>query len=226
MRRCLVVALVALLAMPQRSDAIWAMESTQWVNRVTLLAQKAQQAEMILIMLRNSQRFPNLPWTRVISNVQRVRSNLVRGLSIYTLARRTGRQFRRTFPGLRNGQLPFAEQYAQWNEVTMDTVEGIVDAMSEETPQIDDAMLVIEELRSQAAAAEGQLEAQQSIAAINAEAVNHLISLRELLSREQAMNATHIAAQLQKEATAEGAAQQFFGFVPQNDTGNRSFTMR
>jgi P-type conjugative transfer protein TrbJ len=192
----------------------YATEFTQILNHGQLVMQYIRQGQQLQQQLRNLQRLPSQTYGPVAADLNSLASVVQGGMALaYSLANLDA-QFRTRFPGYGYNSRTYYVDYRHWFQTSQDTTLGTLRAAGLQGQQLQNEQAVLSALRGMAQTADGHMQALQVANQIAEQQVQQLMKLRALMLVDLPSKQAFQAAQMQRQAAGEAAAEQFFSSGP------------
>ena len=198
------VIYVAIFPTPSVAGGPFATEWTQLLNYATLIKSLLQQSTAVATQfkqwsneLKQGTLLPSLIWSPLISDLTTLAANVRQGQGLaYTMANLDSR-FRTAFPGYMTAGTPYYTQYANWNQINMDTIAGALKSLNIHAGQLTSESGLLNIIHGLARSAVGQNQALQVGTLIADQQVQQLDKMKQLM-----------LTQIQTEATFQGRTIQ------------------
>jgi P-type conjugative transfer protein TrbJ len=225
MRRSVIaVGLCGLLLLQGPAPAqagVFATEFTQILNHGQLIMQYIRQGEQLrqailryADMLRNVKQLPWQTYGPIAADLSALASIVQGGMALaYSLANLDA-EFRMRFRGYGYRSRTYYVDYRNWFQTSLDTTLGTLRAAGLQGQQLQSEQAVLSVLRGMAQTADGRMQALQVANQIAEQQVQQLMKLRELMLADLQSKQAFQAAQMQRQAASEAAAEQFFSSGP------------
>lgn len=195
---------VMIFPAPVVAGGPFATEWTQLLNYATLIKSLLQQSTAVATQfkqwsneIKQGTLLPSLIWSPLSSDLTTLAANVKQGQGLaYTMANLDG-QFRTAFPGYMTAGTPYYTQYANWNQINMDTIAGALKSLNIHAGQLTSESGLLNILHGLAGSAVGQNQALQVGTLIADQQVQQLDKMKQLM-----------LTQIQTEATFQGRTIQ------------------
>lgn len=204
-----------------------ATEFTQLLNHGQLLSQYIRQGlqleealKQTANMLENSQTLTSQVFGPIMNDINELASIVQGGRALAYSMANLNAQFQSRFPGYEYLAHDYFTNYRDWSQTSLDTSLATLRAAGMQGQQLQSEQSILAAVRSMAQTADGRMEALQVANQIAEQEVQQLMKLRELMLADLQSKQTYQASQVQKDAAAEAAVEQFFKYTRQSSSGN------
>lgn len=220
-----VLAVVLGLPIPRAEAGViggFATEWTQIANNLQLISKYIRQGEELATKLKmysdmvvQARPLPMQVFAPIMADIQRLHSIVQTGRSLAYTMGNLDSEFRNRFKGW-GYTGAWYQDYRLWSQTSLDTTLGTLKAANIQAGQMANEEGLLRQLRGMASSADGRLKAVQVANQIAEQQVQQLMKLRQLILADLQSKQAFQAAQMQKAAASEAAAEKFFnlGRVP------------
>lgn len=229
------LAIVALVtSLPKPSQAQWsvtctncASETTQWLNKINMAKQLANQAQQIQTQLsqyqnalQNTAGSKTQIWGNAQAQIQRLNSLLQQSRALTAASKNVDGQFAAKYQGYKayaNSKNQNWQQ--QLNQIERDNNLYALKAASMQNAGLEQDTRTLQNLQALSGNTKGQMEALQVANMMAAQQIEQMQQLRQLLMNQMAMQANYYQIQ-QERAEAERAAHERLNYIPNIPSDN------
>lgn len=229
----IMVAGLLILQMPAAARAQFpfgigfASEATQWLNHGELVNQYLRQGEHLAEalkqtadMVRNSQRFTAQAFGPITNDINELSQIVQGGRALAYSLGNLDATFHNRFPGYSYNAKAYYTDYRDWSQTSLDTTRSTMRAAGLQSDQLQNEQTLLAALRTMSVTADGRMQALQVANQIAEQQVEQLMKLRALMLVDLQSKQAFQAQQIQKDAAAEAATEQFFKYSRQSSSGN------
>ena len=219
-KRLINAFLVFILAVGHNRTAnagVFATELTQLLNHGQLImsyirqgTQLSNELNMYAEQIRNGQALPMHFYGTINSDLTQLAAIVQGGQALAYSLGNLDAQFRATFPGYGTNSNRYFASYKSWSTTALNTLEGTLRAAGLQGSQLTSEEAVLNSLRAQAQAPNGEVRAVQVMSDIAEQQTEQLMKLRQIMLADLSSKQAYQAAQLQKDAARTAATEQFF----------------
>ena len=209
---------------PQRAQAGvlggFATEWTQIANNVQLISGYIRQGEelrqkilMVADMAKQATELPTQIFGPIMADISTLHSVVQNGRALAYSMANLDAEFRNRFTGYGYAGNTWYLKYRDWAQTSLDSSLGALKAANIQASQMSSEEGVLRQLRSMSTSSDGRLKAIQVANQINEQMIQQMMKLRQIILADMQGKQAFQAAQIQKDATATAATEQFFNRV-------------
>ncbi len=208
---------------PARAGVLggFATEWTQIANNVQLITTYIRQGEqlrqeimMVLDMTKQGNVLPSQVFGTVMADLARLHSVVQNGRALAYSMGNLDAEFRNRFSGYGYTGNNWYLKYRDWSQTSLDSSLGALKAANLQASQMDSEEAVLRQLRAMSQSSDGRMKAIEVGNQINEQVVQQMMKLRQIMLADMQGKEAFQAAQIQKDASATAATEQFFNTVP------------
>ncbi len=172
------------------------------VNQAT---QIQHQLENLQYQAKNIRGVSDYQWRDVNNSLDQLNQVSQQGQALSVASSNLDSEFRKQFPDYAQTQTNnnYSTQYQQWNNTTMDTLRGTMDAAGYSATSAKSEETALQQLKSQGANAQGRMQVLQVSTEIAAENVNQLQELKRLMVNQSNAQNAYMAYKVEQQGYQE-----------------------
>ena len=198
----------------------FATEWTQIANNVQLISGYIRQGEelrqkilMVADMAKQATELPMQVFGPIMAEISNLHSVVQNGRALAYSMANLDSEFRNRFTGYGYAGNQWYLKYRDWAQTSLDSSLGALKAANIQASQMSSEEGVLRQLRSMSTSSDGRLKAIQVANQINEQMIQQMMKLRQIMLADLQGKQAFQAAQIQKDATATAATEQFFKYT-------------
>ena len=217
-----VLCVTSLTPQPAQAGVLggFATEWTQIANNVQLISGYIRQGEelrqkilMVADMAKQATELPTQIFGPIMADISTLHSVVQNGRALAYSMANLDAEFRNRFTGYGYAGNTWYLKYRDWAQTSLDSSLGALKAANIQASQMSSEEGVLRQLRSMSTSSDGRLKAIQVANQINEQMIQQMMKLRQIMLADLQGKQAFQAAQIQKDATATAATEQFFNRV-------------
>ncbi len=218
-----VLCVTSLTPQPAKAGVLggFATEWTQIANNVQLISSYIRQGEelrqkilMVADMAKQATELPTQVFGPIMADISTLHSVVQNGRALAYSMANLDAEFRNRFTGYGYAGNTWYLKYRDWAQTSLDSSLGALKAANIQASQMSSEEGVLRQLRSMSTSSDGRLKAIQVANQINEQMIQQMMKLRQIMLADMQGKQAFQAAQIQKDATATAATEQFFKYTP------------
>ena len=215
---------VTTLAPPPAQAGVLAGIATEWTqiaNNVQLISGYIRQGEelrqkilMVADMAKQATELPTQIFGPIMADISTLHSVVQNGRALAYSMANLDAEFRNRFTGYGYAGNAWYPKYRDWAQTSLDSSLGALKAANIQASQMSSEEAVLRQLRTMSQSSDGRLKAIQVANQINEQMVQQMMKLRQIMLADLQGKQAFQAAQIQKDASATAATEQFFQYTP------------
>ena len=228
MRKCITSFAICVLFIQHPVEVkagAFATEFTQLLNHGQMVmsyirqgTQLSNELSMYAEQIRNGVALPSHFYGNINTDLTALSTIVQGGQALAYSLSNLDSQFRNTFTGYGTSPNRYYANYKGWATTALDTLRGTLRAAGLQGSQLSSEEAVLTALRTQAQSPNGAVRAIQIMGDIAEQQTEQMMKLRQIMLADLSSKQAYQAAQIQKEAAATAATEQFF--TPSSTTGD------
>lgn len=208
---------------PARAGVLggFATEWTQIANNVQLISSYIRQGEelrqkilMVADMAKQATQLPMQVFGPIMADISSLHGVVQNGRALAYSMANLDAEFRNRFSGYGYAGNTWYLKYRDWAQTSLDSSLGALKAANLQASQMNSEEAVLRQLRTMSQSSDGRLKAIQVANQINEQMIQQMMKLRQIMLADLQGKQAYQAAQIQKDASATAATEQFFNTVP------------
>lgn len=198
----------------------FATEWTQIANNVQLISSYIRQGEelrqkilMVADMAKQATELPTQIFGPIMADISTLHSVVQNGRALAYSMANLDAEFRNRFTGYGYAGNAWYPKYRDWAQTSLDSSLGALKAANIQASQMNSEEAVLRQLRTMSQSSDGRLKAIQVANQINEHMIQQMMKLRQIMLADLQGKQAFQAAQIQKDASATAATEQFFNRV-------------
>lgn len=228
MRKCITPFVICLLLIQYPVEVkagAFATEFTQLLNHGQMVmsyirqgTQLSNELSMYAEQIRNGVALPSHFYGNINTDLTALSTIVQGGQALAYSLSNLDAQFRSTFTGYGTSPNRYYANYKGWATTALDSLRGTLRAAGLQGSQLSSEEAVLTALRTQAQSPNGAVRAIQVMGDIAEQQTEQMMKLRQIMLADLSSKQAYQAAQIQNEAAATAATEQFF--TPSSTTGD------
>ena len=199
----------------------FATEWTHLSNNVQLVTTYIRQGEelrqkilMVADMAKQATELPMQIFGPIMAEIANLHGVVQNGRALAYSMANLDAEFRNRFTGYGYAGNAWYLKYRDWAQTSLDTSLGALKAANIQASQMNGEEAILRQLRTMSTSSDGRLKAIQVANQINEHMIQQMMKLRQIMLADLQGKQAFQAAQIQKDATATAATEQFFRYTP------------